>query len=122
MKGTLILIITVFNSLSIKASVVVVKHMAEAEKCIICHRADSPKQLLFRDGKKIPAQRSDLLCGQCHGIKHLRWEDGRHGKVTGSWQGGRGKRQTCIACHDPHSPKINQIEAKAPPQLRGHVD
>jgi predicted CXXCH cytochrome family protein len=98
---------------------IVMNHMPEGDKCIICHQAKTPNQLLLRDGTKIASSDVDILCGQCHGIKHRRWVDGLHGKVVDSWQKDKRKKLTCIACHDPHIPKFPKFEAKAPPHSRG---
>ena len=108
-----------FFVLSSYGKEIVMNHMPEGDKCIICHQAKTPNQLLLRDGSKIDSTQVDVLCGQCHGIKHRRWVDGMHGKVVDSWKIENRKRLSCIACHDPHSPKFPKFEAKAPPRL-GH--
>jgi hypothetical protein len=104
----------------LNAADIVVKHMPEGDQCIVCHQRSTPHQLLLRDGTKIDPTKVDLLCGQCHGIKHRRWLDGRHGKVVGSWKAESRKRLSCVVCHDPHVPKFPKFEAKAPPHVRGH--
>lgn len=107
-----------FIVLSSYGKEIAMKHMPEGDKCIICHHAKNPNQLLLRDGSKIESGQVDILCGQCHGIKHRRWVDGLHGKVVDSWKEENRKRLSCIACHDPHTPKFPTFEAKAPPRLR----
>lgn len=107
-----------FFVLSSYGKEIVMNHMPEGDKCIICHQAKMPNQLLLRDGSKIASTQVDVLCGQCHGIKHRRWVDGMHGKVVDSWKAENRKRLSCIACHDPHNPKFPNYEAKAPPHLR----
>jgi nitrate/TMAO reductase-like tetraheme cytochrome c subunit len=101
-------------SINIDAKVIIMKHMKEGADCLICHRKDSPQKLLFRNGSEIPALNGDLLCGQCHGIKHRDWLSGVHGKVINSWIIEKQKRVTCIECHDPHSPKFPDYKTKAP--------
>ena len=103
----------------VQAKEIVMNHMPEGDSCIVCHQRNAPNQLLLRDGSKIESSQVDLQCGQCHGIKHRRWVDGLHGKVVDSWKEADRKRLSCIACHDPHSPKFPLFEAKAPPQVRG---
>lgn len=99
---------------------IVMKHMKEGDQCIICHRRETPNILLFRDGSVIPKGSGDLLCGQCHGTKHKKWVHGSHGKVVDSWMPEKRRRQSCIECHDPHSPKFPNFEAKAPPKTLVH--
>jgi Zn finger protein HypA/HybF involved in hydrogenase expression len=99
---------------------IVMKHMPEANNCVLCHLSKNYKQFVLRDGSKIDLKNIDVLCGQCHGIKHRRWVDGRHGKVVTSWKVETRERLACIVCHDPHSPKIKPIQSKEPPKLRGY--
>ena len=99
---------------------IVMKHMQEGEKCILCHLRDNPKQLFLRDGTKILSSEVSMLCGQCHGIKLRNWKKGRHGKVIGSWKPEIRKRLDCTYCHDPHAPTFPHLQTKAPPpKLRG---
>lgn len=120
MKLILFSFFTAFFIVGVFASEVVMKHMPEGNKCITCHRPETPHQLLLRDGKRIKIDHVDLLCGQCHGIKHRKWLIGMHGKVVDSWKTAERKRLSCIVCHDPHTPKFPKLEAKAPPRLRKH--
>lgn len=114
--GLLLLSLFVFQ---VGAKEIVMNHMPEGDKCIICHQAKTPGKLLLRDGTGIASNQVDMLCGQCHGIKHRRWVDGMHGKVVVSWKIENRKKLSCIACHDPHIPKFPKFEAAAPPHLRG---
>lgn len=117
MMKSLLCIFIVFSS---HASEMVVKHMPEGDKCVVCHQPNTPHQLLLRDGTKIDSAKVDILCGQCHGIKHRKWLNGMHGKVVNSWKEESRKRLSCVVCHDPHIPKFPKFEAKAPPKMQGH--
>jgi hypothetical protein len=118
MKSFFLLISILINCSFAFSTEIVMKHMPEGKTCIICHQANTHNQLLLRNGIKIDITKVDELCGQCHGIKHRRWLDGRHGKVTTSWKADSKKRLSCIVCHDPHSPKFKQMQSKEPPKLR----
>ena len=120
MKIILLSFTVYFSLISANAAVIVVKHMADGNKCIVCHNPSTPHQLLMRDGSKVELAKVDLLCGQCHGIKHRKWLNGMHGKVVNSWKASERTRLSCIVCHDPHSPKFPKFEAKAPPKIRKH--
>jgi hypothetical protein len=109
-----------FSLFNTQAAEIVMKHMPEANNCVICHQPKNPQQLLLRDGTKLAKDQVDLLCGQCHGVKHRRWLEGRHGKVVDSWKVDSRKRLSCVVCHDPHAPKFPKYQAKAPPHVRGH--
>jgi hypothetical protein len=54
------------------------------------------------------------LCTRCHAKKIPDWRAGVHGKRTGYWHGPK-EYQTCVACHDPHSPLFKPLEPKPPP-------
>lgn len=110
--------ILIFSS-GIFAKDIVMKHMPEGNNCIICHEKNNPNVFFLRNGVIVPRTELDVLCGQCHGIKHRRWKDGRHGKVTNSWMENKKERWTCIKCHDPHSPRFPKFESFGPPKLRG---
>jgi predicted CXXCH cytochrome family protein len=106
------------------AKEIVMNHMPEGDKCIVCHQANTPNQLLLRDGTKIKSTQVDALCAQCHGIKYRRWLDGLHGKVINSWKAESLKRLSCIACHNPHIPKFPKYKAVFPPphlQRKNHT-
>jgi hypothetical protein len=118
MKWSLFLIFVLTSNFNSYSSEIVMKHMLEGKNCIICHEANTPKKLLLRNGVRINLSQVDELCGQCHGIKHRGWREGRHGKVITSWKSDSQKRISCIVCHDPHSPKFKQMQAKEPPELK----
>lgn len=108
-------VLTFIISAQTNAADIVMKHMPEGNSCIICHQAKTPEHLLLRDGTRIESSQVNVQCGQCHGVKYRMWNEGRHGKVTGSWQVGVGKRLACIHCHDPHAPKFLPMNSIAPP-------
>lgn len=76
--------------------------------CFNCH--DEQNLVLFqtRDGRQLKFQDSPSLCGSCHGPTYRDWEAGAHGRTGGYWKldAGAPKRQICVDCHNPHSPKI----------------
>ena len=100
------------------AKEIVMQHMVDGDKCVLCHEAANPKQLFLRDGTKIEAVQVDTLCRQCHGVKYRNWLIGRHGKLVNSWKTELAKRVSCIECHNPHTPKFPKYEAKEPPHIR----
>ena len=120
MKYLLLTLIVLATTHKVYSAPIVMKHMPDGDKCIICHRRETPNQLLLRDGTKILPSEVSMLCGQCHGIKYRNWSKGRHGKVVGSWKPELRKRLDCTHCHDPHAPKFPSLQTKAPPpKLRG---
>ena len=98
--------------------------------CFNCHIDDNLKQLQTRDGRALNFEESTQLCGSCHGPTYRDWEAGSHGRTSGYWnrtpagkvQGqmdGPFKKQDCVNCHNPHSPKFpGRKPAPAPNHLR----
>lgn len=76
--------------------------------CFNCHDEQNLELLQARDGRQIKLVESPLLCGSCHGPTYRDWEAGAHGRTGGYWDRSLGpmKRQICVDCHNPHSPKI----------------
>lgn len=122
MKSILLTILVLNSSISFGLTLkeIKMKHMPNGDKCVLCHVSmKDPKKLHLRDGTPVPVTDVDMQCRQCHGLKRRRWEEGRHGKISASWQSDKRKRLTCIECHNPHAPKFPQYKAIAPHLSRG---
>jgi hypothetical protein len=76
--------------------------------CFNCHDEQNLLQLQTRDGREVKFENSPALCGSCHGPTYRDWEAGAHGRTGGYWKTdtGKARRQICVDCHNPHSPKI----------------
>jgi len=89
---------------------VVMKHGTHNRNnnCFNCHDEQNLELLQARDGRQIKFADSPLLCGSCHGPTYRDWQAGAHGRTGGYWNRGSDfiKRQICVDCHNPHSPKI----------------
>lgn len=74
--------------------------------CFNCHNPGKLDQLVTRDGTQLELTQATLLCASCHGPTYRDWEAGIHGRTTGYWSRAHGPatRESCTACHDPHSP------------------
>jgi hypothetical protein len=83
--------------------------------CQNCHHPKDRESFVDHVGQAIPYNKSEQLCGKCHGPKYRDWKLGLHGRRNGYWDESRGpsKRLTCVACHDPHWPTFKPI-APAP--------
>lgn len=89
--------------------------LAHGERwCLDCHDADQRDQLHLADGRRVGFEESWRLCTQCHGTKLADWRAGVHGKRTGHWWGPK-EYWSCVACHDPHSPRFAPLEPMPPP-------
>lgn len=93
-------------------------HGSAAEACGFCHRSDNLDTLRLISGEVVTFDRSERICGQCHGEIHEDWHRGIHGLDTGTWNGAT-TRRTCTACHDPHAPGRIVYEALPPPTEAG---
>jgi hypothetical protein len=82
--------------------------------CYYCHYTESFDLLKLETNKLIGYQKSYELCVQCHVTKYADWEVGMHGQRTGEWNGKK-QYQSCIFCHNPHTPKFKPIESMKPP-------
>jgi hypothetical protein len=85
--------------------------------CLNCHNPTDRSTLISVRGEKIDFNRSDQLCGQCHGDRHRDWQHGGHGKRVAYWRGER-ELYACTHCHDPHNPVLQARGAQSPPPLR----
>lgn len=89
--------------------------------CYNCHDEQNLEQLQTRDGRALSFADSTPLCGSCHGPTYRDWEAGAHGRTSGAWnhETGAFKRQNCVSCHNPHSPKFpGRHPAPGPHPLR----
>ncbi len=92
--------------------------------CFNCHDERNLTVLQTRDGRELKLEESPPLCGSCHGPTYRDWEAGAHGRTGGFWDRkvGETKRQICVDCHNPHSPKIPSRKPFPPPNpLRPNV-
>jgi formate-dependent nitrite reductase cytochrome c552 subunit len=87
--------------------------------CFNCHDETNLEQLLARDGRVVKFQDSPQLCGSCHGPTFEDWEAGAHGRISGYWDRKLGafKRQACVNCHNPHSPRFPSRQPAPGPHL-----
>ena len=79
--------------------------------CLSCHNSTDYDTLRLADTRTVNFSDSMTLCSQCHGPQRRDYERGLHGGMNGHWdltRGGR-TRNTCINCHDPHTPKFPQV-------------
>jgi len=89
--------------------------------CFNCHDETNLELLQTRDGRQLKIEESTPLCGSCHGPTYRDWERGVHGRTSGFWQRTAGpvKREDCVSCHNPHSPRFpSRAPAPAPHPLR----
>jgi len=88
--------------------------------CLSCHNSGNYDTLRLADTKAVEFTDSMTLCSQCHGPQRRDYERGLHGGMNGYWdltRGGR-TRNTCINCHDPHTPKFPQVMPVLSPRDR----
>jgi hypothetical protein len=85
--------------------------------CLSCHNPGNYDVLRLADGQSLAFRDSRQLCSQCHGTQARDFENGAHGGMTGYWDIARGPRHrnTCIDCHDPHTPKYQPMMPVFPP-------
>ena len=76
--------------------------------CFNCHDEQNLELFQTRDGRELSFGDSTPLCGSCHGPTYRDWEAGAHGRTSGLWNRDPAgfKRQNCVSCHNPHSPKV----------------
>ncbi len=88
--------------------------------CLSCHNSGNYDTLRLADTRTVEFSDSMTLCSQCHGPQRRDYERGLHGGMNGHWdltRGGR-TRNTCINCHDPHTPKFPRVLPVLPPRDR----
>ncbi len=87
--------------------------------CFNCHDEENLEKLQTRDGRQVKLLESTPLCGSCHGPTYRDWEAGAHGRTAGHWLRSAGpiKREACVNCHDPHSPKFPPRKPAPGPNL-----
>ncbi len=89
-------------------------HDSENRWCLDCHDLKNRNYLRLASGKLLDFKESYKLCGQCHGEKYRDWKVGVHGKRTGFWNGKK-EYLLCVSCHNPHSPKFQELTPEPPP-------
>lgn len=89
-------------------------HDSENRWCLDCHDLNNRDSLRLASGKLLDFKESYKLCGQCHGEKLRDWKVGVHGKRTGEWNGIK-EYLLCVHCHNPHSPKFEELTPEPPP-------
>lgn len=88
--------------------------------CLSCHNSQNYDTLRLADTRSVEYSDSMTLCSQCHGSQRRDYDRGLHGGMNGYWdlkRGGR-TRNTCINCHDPHSPAFPLVMPVLPPRDR----
>jgi hypothetical protein len=89
--------------------------------CLDCHDLNNRDSLRLASGKLLSFKESYKLCGQCHGEKLRDWKVGVHGKRTGEWNGKK-EYLLCVHCHNPHTPKFQQLTPEPPPVLQEDIN
>jgi hypothetical protein len=97
---------------------IVLRHDEGNRWCLDCHDIADRDKLHLAGGQLLDFSESYKLCGQCHGPKLRDWENGVHGRRTGSWNGQK-KYLLCAHCHNPHSPRYKKIKPEPAPLKKG---
>ena len=92
-------------------------HDSDNRWCLDCHDTNNRDSLKLASGKLLDFKESYKLCGQCHGEKLKDWKVGVHGKRTGEWNGKK-EYYLCVHCHNPHSPKFEELTPEPPPVMQ----
>lgn len=95
-------------------------HDSENRWCLDCHDMNNRDSLRLASGKLLDFKVSYKLCGQCHGVKLRDWKVGVHGKRTGEWNGEK-QYLLCVHCHNPHSPKFEELKPEPPPVMQESI-
>lgn len=95
-------------------------HDSENRWCLDCHDLVYRDSLRLASGKLLDFKESYKLCGQCHGDKYRDWKVGVHGKRTGEWNGKK-EYLLCVHCHNPHSPKFDELTPEPPPTRQEEI-
>lgn len=84
--------------------------------CLNCHHATNRNAFVDYDGSEIAQKDVVQLCAKCHGTIYRDWQAGVHGRQNGFWNASLGEKTKlrCIQCHDPHSPKFQDMAPLAP--------
>lgn len=88
--------------------------------CQSCHHPTDRDQLRLANGDSLAFADTLQLCGQCHGAQLRDFNDGAHGGMNGYWDLSKGPRtrNSCMHCHDVHSPAFPQAMPVFPPKDR----
>lgn len=75
--------------------------------CGACHDLQDRERLHLADGTPLALSEVQQLCGQCHGMQARDYAHGAHGGMNGYWDLRKGPRtrNSCVDCHNPHTPK-----------------
>lgn len=95
-------------------------HDSENRWCLDCHDLQNRDSLKLASGKLLSFEESYKLCGQCHGDKLRDWKVGVHGKRTGQWNGKK-EYLLCVHCHNPHSPRFQELTPEPPPVRQDEI-
>lgn len=89
------------------------------QHCFNCHNRKQPADFADFDGAPIKLADVQLLCAKCHGTTFRDWNDGSHGRRSGSWDKAKGgpKQTVCIACHEPHWPHFKAMKSAPAPRV-----
>ena len=88
-----------------------------SQSCLSCHDSGNYDRFRLAGGGSVDPESVMKLCAQCHGPQMRDYNHGAHGGMSGHWdlsKGGR-VRNSCLACHDPHSPKFQGAAPALPP-------
>lgn len=91
--------------------------------CFNCHDENNLEFLQGREGPPLKFSDSPQLCGSCHGPTYRDWEAGAHGRTSGHWARELGgiRREQCVNCHNPHSPRFpGRAPAPGPHLMRSN--
>ena len=86
--------------------------------CNSCHPTQNLDHLKSNLNAKIDFNQSYKVCAQCHSSEYKDWLGGAHGKRVKGWVNPR-ISNTCVDCHNPHSPKF---ESRFPAKLSTKVN
>jgi len=75
--------------------------------CFTCHNRQERDFLETEAGVRVDMDHSYQLCAQCHFRQKKDWVGGAHGKRVSHWAGKR-VVQSCVSCHNPHSPRFKK--------------
>lgn len=79
----------------------------EVMDCATCHLEADLDSLATLKKAKVHMDHAYQVCAQCHQQEAKDWAGGAHGKRLGGWAPPR-VVSSCVACHNPHKPKLEQ--------------